>query len=76
MCAVRSETAWAAPADWGTRSSNWERRRKITWDYADELTDADIQIDGGFASDAAIQIRTSDGPLTVAAVIPVVTIGG
>ena len=54
----------------------WERRRKITWDYEDALTDAEIQLDNGFSSDAAIQIRTSGGPLTIAAVIPMVTMGG
>jgi len=77
VSAIKSEEAWAAPADWGTRSSNWEqRRRKITWDYTGTLTDAEVQMDSGFANDASIQIRTSDGPLTVAAIIPMVAIGG
>ena len=76
VSALRSGEAWAAPADWGTHGSNWERRRKITWDYSDTLTDADVQMDGGFANDASIQIRTSGGALTVAAIVPMVTIGG
>ena len=70
VTAIRSREAWAAPG------GDWERRRKITWDYNAGVTDADVQMDNGFANDAAIQIRTSDGPLTIASIAPLVTVGG
>lgn len=70
VTAIRSREAWMAPAD------DWERRRKLTWDYSAGVSDAEAQMDYGFANDAAIQIRTSAGPLTIAAISPVVTIGG
>ena len=70
VTAIRSKEAWAAPAD------DWQRRRRLTWDYSAGIKDTDVQLDNGFANDAAIQIRTSSGPLTIASISPVVTIGG
>lgn len=72
VMAIGSTEAWVAPA------GDWERRRKLTWDGGSGISDAEVQLDNGFASDAAIEIRTSDpeGPLTVAAIAPVLTVGG
>lgn len=77
VSAIRSREAWAAPAPRGAVGTDpWEKRRRIRWDWHPQLSDADIQLDNGFDRDAAIQIRTSEGPLTVVGISPVVTAGG
>ena len=77
VSAIRSKEAWAAPAPRGAVGTDpWEKRRRIRWDWYPQLSDADIQLDNGFTNDAAIQIRTSEGPLTVVGISPVVTAGG
>lgn len=77
VSAIRSKEAWAAPAPRGAMGTDpWEKRRRIRWDWHPQLSDADIQMDSGFDRDAAIQIRTSDGPLTIVGISPVVTAGG
>lgn len=77
VSAIRSKEAWAAPAPKGAPGADpWERRRRIRWIWSPQLSDEDIQLDNGFTRDAAIQIRTSEGPLTVVGISPVVTAGG
>ncbi len=77
VSAIRSREAWVAPAPASPRGVDpWEKRRKITWDWFPCLTHKDIQLDNGFGRDGAIQIRTTEGPLTIGAISPVVTPGG
>lgn len=74
---IRSREAWAAPAPRRAVGGDpWEKRRRIRWDWHPQLSDVDVQLDNGFSNDAAIQIRTSEGPLTVVGISPVVTPGG
>ncbi|MBQ7192911.1 MAG: hypothetical protein IJR98_00895, partial [Synergistaceae bacterium] len=68
--------AWIAPGALNEAEKNWDRRRKITWNYANYLTDADVQLDNGFDEYACVQIRSIDSePLTIAAITPVLTGG-
>lgn len=77
VAAIRTKEAWVAPAPKGAIGIDpWEKRRRIRWDWYSQLSDADVQLDSGFDKDAAIQIRTSEGPLTVVGISPVVTPGG
>lgn len=85
ISAIRSVEAWIMPAFNATKANNWERRRRITWDYSENLGDSNTQIDSGFTPDAAIRITTKqdqegylnlDEPLTIAAISPLVTVGG
>ena len=77
ISALNSDEAWIAPGDFVDSEKNWERRRKITWDNVNYLTDSEIQLDNGFDKYACIQIRSiDDKPLTIAAIIPQFTTGG
>lgn len=68
--ALNSKTAWTAPKD-------WERRQRIRWDETEGIRESEIELDNGFDSDACIQIRNAGNePLTIAAISPVMTVGG
>ena len=73
----QSREAWVAPGNRLIDTDNWERRRKISWDYSYYITDSDIQLDNGFSDYACLQVRSSGtSPLTIAAITPQVTAGG
>lgn len=72
---LNSSEAWIAPGGFDD-STNWARRRRITWKNVGYLTDSEIQLDNGFDKYACVQIVCSDNlPLTIAAITPQVTIG-
>lgn len=76
VSALNSSQAWIAPGALNEAEKNWDRRRKITWNYANYLTDADVQLDNGFDEYACVQIRSIDSePLTIAAITPILTGG-
>ncbi len=76
ISALNSSEAWVAPGELKDAKKNWERRRKISWDDVDYITDADVQVDTGFTEYACIQVRSSGSePLTIAAITPVLTGG-
>ncbi len=77
ISAQNSREAWVAPGNILNETNNWERRRKLTWNYSFYLSDAEVQLDNGFDNYACLQVRNSGrNPLTIAAIIPQVTTGG
>ena len=74
---LNTSEAWAAPGDYSGEATNWERRRHIQWQNNGHLSDADVQLDNGFAHDVCIQIRSVEGQaLTITGISPVITQGG
>lgn len=68
--ALNSKLAWVAPKD-------WERRQRIRWEETEGLRESEIELDNGFDSDACIQLRNAGNEsLTIAAISPVMTVGG
>ena len=77
ISAQNSREAWVAPGNILNDTDNWERRRKLTWNYSFYLTDAEVQLDNGFDDYACLQVRSSGtSPLTIAAITPQITAGG
>lgn len=77
ISAQNSREAWVAPGNILNDTDNWERRRKLTWEYSFYLSDAELQLDNGFDNYACLQVRNSGtNPLTIAAIIPQITAGG
>ena len=73
---LNSGSAWIAPGGLND-DRNWERRRKITFENTKYLTDSELQLDSGFDNYACILVKSIDQePLTVAAITPLVTLGG
>ncbi len=76
ISALKTGEMWAAPGDCSD-SHSWERRRKVDAGNTEYLTDAELQLDNGFSSDASIQIRSiGNNPMTIAAITPLITAGG
>ena len=76
ISALKTGEMWAAPGDCSD-SHSWERRRKVDAGNTEYLTDAELQLDNGFSSDASIQIQSiGNKPMTIAAITPLVTAGG
>ena len=74
VSAINSSEAWIAPGEMKDAEKNWERRRRITWDEVEYLTDADVQLDTGFSEYACVQLRSIDNkPLTIVAITPILT---
>lgn len=68
--ALNSKQAWAAPKE-------WERRQRIRFEETDGLRESEIELDNGFDTDACIQLRNAGNEgLTIAAISPVMTVGG
>ena len=68
--ALDSKAAWVAPKD-------WKRRQKLYWPETDGLRETEIELDNGFEAGACIQIRNmGNEKLTIAAISPVITMGG
>ena len=74
---LRTEDAWVAPSMYEMEGRNLERKRKISWrHWAEWASDAEVQVDGGFAPDASLVIMKSDDkPMTILAVSPVIGVG-
>ena len=74
---IDSEIAWVCPGEYQDEAKNWERRRKIRFENAKYLTDAEIQLDNGFTEYACVKVRNvASERLTIAAITPAATIGG
>ena len=77
VSALKSSEAWIAPGNFANDATNWERRRKISWDNVNYLVNANVQLDSGFDEGASVQIRSiGDKPLTIAGITPDITAGG
>ena len=68
---VRSREANIAPVN------DRVRRRSIKWTYSAQMEETDVQLDTGFAKDAALEIWTdSSDPLTILGISPSLSAGG
>ena len=68
---VRSREANISPVN------DRARKRVIKWTYSAEMTETDIQLDAGFAKDAALEIWTDGAdPLTILGISPSLSAGG
>lgn len=67
---------YAAPVTRAMSGRENARRRRVISEYSHELTDAEVQLDAGFAADAAVELTVTNGACTIAAVSPLVTFGG
>ena len=77
LSVIDSIRAWVAPGEKTDSAKNWERRRKINFETADNITDADIQMDNGFSEYACVHIKNvASERLTIAAITPIMTAGG
>ncbi len=76
LSVIDSVRAWAAPGEMNDKAKNWQRRRKINFETADYMTDADIQMDNGFSEYACIHVKNvASERLTIAAITPIMTKG-
>ena len=77
LSVIDSVRAWVAPGELNDSAKNWQRRRKVTFQTADYITDADIQMDNGFSEYACVHVKNvASERLTIAAITPIMTAGG
>ena len=77
LSVINSVHAWVAPGELNDKTKNWQRRRKILFETAEYITDADIQMDNGFSEYACVHVRNvAQERLTIAAITPIMTAGG
>ncbi len=77
LSVINSVRAWVAPGELNDSAKNWQRRRKVTFQTADYITDADIQMDNGFSEYACVHVKNvASERLTIAAITPIMTAGG